>query len=477
MKMTKLLLFAVNLMALWMIPPSAHGGIALTTLAAFEGTNGSGPIALVQVANGSFYGTTASGGIGFDGAHGGHGTVFRMTPDGTLTNVVWFDGNNGSYGANLIQCSDGSFYGTTLYGIGTGEDAEYAGTLFKLASDGTMINSNLVAFSRSTRSGSNGANPVALVQGRDGDLYGTTESAGPGGYGTAFKLSADGLFTNLVSFNRNNGSEPVTLVQGADGIFHGTTQHGGASDCGTVFQMTTNGILTSLMSFNGTNGTVPVSLLQGADGSFYGTTRWGGIGFNGSGISGYGTVFKLAPNGTLLWSFLFNGTNGMQPAFLMQGSDGNFYGTTEFGGNGFVTGGAWSSSRGTVFKITPDGAFTNLVLFDGTNGAQPSFMLQDADGNLYGNTQSGGANGHGTVFRLSVPMPPVFRTITPANGVIMFTWSAIARQTYQLQSASELRSTNWSNVGGTIVATNGILSATDSIGTDPQRFYRVVLLP
>ena len=123
----------------------------------------------------------------------------------------------------------------------------------------------------------NGANPVAgLVQGSDGNFYGTTSKAAANGYGTVFKISTNGALTSLYSFTGgNDGANPCAgLVQGSDGNFYGTTQYGGTNGAGTVFKISTNGALTSLYSFTGGNdGANPdAGLVQGSDGNFYGTT-------------------------------------------------------------------------------------------------------------------------------------------------------------------------------------------------------------
>jgi uncharacterized repeat protein (TIGR03803 family) len=154
----------------------------------------------------------------------------------------------------------------------------------------------------------------------------------------------------------------AALVQGSNGNFYGTTESGGASGQGTVFEVTTNGLLTTLVSFNGPNGSHPVATLAlGSDGNFYGTTKRGGTNGNN------GTAFQMTPAGALTTLVSFNGTNGSCPvAGLVQGSNGNFYGTTLSGGYLSLNNGA---GLGTVFEMTPAGALTTLVSFNGTNGA------------------------------------------------------------------------------------------------------------
>jgi uncharacterized repeat protein (TIGR03803 family) len=189
------------------------------------------------------------------------------------------------------------------------------------------------------------------------------------------------------------------LVQAANGLFYGTTSYGGTNGAGTVFTLTTNGVLTSLVSFKQSNGASPVgALIQASDGLFYGTTSSGGT--NG----GWGTVFRMMPDGTLTTLYSFGYDDGANPeAGLVQGADGNFYGTTSEGGWG---------GQGTVFRLTTNGVLTTVVWFNGVNGAEPrSPLIQLRDGSFFGTAACGGTgynggrnSGNGIVFRLILPM-------------------------------------------------------------------------
>jgi uncharacterized repeat protein (TIGR03803 family) len=277
----------------------------------------------------------------------------------------------------LIQGSDGDFYGTTLAG-GTSN----AGAIFKITPSGTE--SVFYSFASTPYSG--------LVQGSDGNIYGTTASGGTSGRGTVFKITPSGTESALYSFPAGSSDPYTGLIQGSDGNFYGTTGAGGTNDDGTVFKITPSGTETVMHAFakTGSDGETPYAgLIQGSDGNLYGTTYFGGA-------SGFGTVFKVTLSGieTVLYSFA-GGSDGQHPyADVIQGSDGNFYGTTYDGG---------ANGLGTVFKLTPSGTETVLYSFAGgsSDGANPEAGLtQGSDGNFYGNTLQGGTNGLGTVFKV-----------------------------------------------------------------------------
>ena len=457
----------------------AQAAVVLTSLYSFTGSDGANPSAgLVQGSDGNFYGTT----YGFDPTSrlvsasmaGLYGTVFRISTNGALTTVHSFTGNDGANPyAGLVQGTDAYFYGTTCYG-----GLNNSGTVFRISTNGALT--NLYSFT----GGNDGANPVAgLVQGSDGNFYGTTVQGGNtnlnNGYGngTVFKISTNGALTTLYSCTDEEAA-PNGLVQGSDGNFYGTTQYGGTnSGSGTVFRISTNGALTNLYSFTGGNdGANPVAgLVQGSDGNFYGTTRSGGTNQSG-------TVFQISTNGALTTLYAFgtvtdaNGhpLDGAQPqAGLVRGSDGNFYGTTQSGGTNNV----WNGGNGTVFRISSTGSLTTLYSFTGTNdGAAPEAgLVQGSDGSFYGTTVNGGQGGGGTVFRLTIV--PEFQAMTLANSTLSLTWSTEAGGTYQLQWNADLSSSNWTNLRGPVTATGPALIATDSVTNAPRRFYRMVLSP
>ena len=367
-----------------------YGTTNLTTLWSFTGGNdGANPwAALVQGSDSNFYGTTYGSGSG----PSANGTVFRISPGGSLTTLWSFTGGNDGANpvAGLVQGSDSNFYGTASYGGANGN-----GTVFRISPSGSLT--NLWSFT----GGTDGAVPMAgLVQGSDGNFYGTTAYGGANGNGNVFRMSPSGGLTNLWSFTGgNDGAYPQAgLVQGIDSNFYGTTYGSGSgpSAYGTVFRISPGGSLTTLWSFTGGNdGASPwAALVQGSDSNFYGTASDGGA-------NGNGTVFRISPSGglTTLWSFT-GGNDGANPlAGLVQGSDGNFYGTTYGSGSG-------PSGYGTVFRISPSGRLTNLWSFTGCgDGANPfAGLVQGNDGDLYGTTygSGNGPSAYGTVFKLSV---------------------------------------------------------------------------
>ncbi len=310
---------AVVLVLAVITAPSAQAQ-TYTTLYSFDGTDGANPQAgLVQATNGDFYGTTAGGGAN------NYGTVFKITPSGTLTTLHSFDQKDGQTPlAPLVQAGDGSLYGTTQYG---GSGIPEGGTVFKITPSGTLT--TLYNFC-SQSSCADGERPFAgLVQASNGDFYGATGYGGAHGVGTVFKITPSGTLTTLCDFcaarsGCADGVEPTAgLIQATNGNFYGTASDGGANDFGSVFKISPSGTLTTLHSFgSGADGQWPFAVLvQATDGNLYGTT--------------YNSVFKISPDYpyTLTTLHTFDGTDGANPvAGLVQATDGNFYGTTSQGG-------------------------------------------------------------------------------------------------------------------------------------------------
>jgi uncharacterized repeat protein (TIGR03803 family) len=217
------------------------------------------------------------------------------------------------------------------------------------------------------------------------------------------------------------------------------------------------------------------------DGSLYGTTYFGGA-YGGSCdncdfVFTYGTVFKITTDGqeTTLWSFgspyiihLF-GSNPQ--AGLVQGRDGNFYGTT---GSPYPE--LRPAGPSALFGMSPSGAMFPVIMdFGGNLGSDPhAALVQGCDGDLYGTTSQGGAGGAGTVFRFS--FAPAFQGLVLTNASLSLTWFTLLGKTYQLQASSDLKS-NWSNLGGPVSPSAAQLTFTDPLTNGPQRFYRLLALP
>jgi uncharacterized repeat protein (TIGR03803 family) len=405
----------------WFVAATAASAQTFTSLLSFDVTNGSNPQwgALVQGIDGNFYGTTSGGGIYSSGCFrspdGYCGTVFKITPGGTLTTLHAFA--NGADGSGpmpgLALGTDGHFYGVNSNGGNFGVCFGLGcGVAFKITSGGTIT--TLLEFDRGTE----GGNAVStLIQATNGNFYGTDVNGGTDGDGAIFEMTPAGGLTTLHDFDFTDGWDPqnALMVQGTDGDLYGETAGGGsfscpspAVGCGTVFKVTPGGGFTSLHSFNGTDGSILYGgLVQGSDGNFYGTTYAGGT-------NGDGTVFKITPGGRVTTLHTFDGTDGANPnGGLVLASDGNFYGTAEFGG---------ATNDGTIFEITPGGTLTTLHNFDGTDGANPSVaLLQATDGTFYGTTYAGGTSGNGTVFSLSTGLGPFVSFLPvarPVGGVV-----------------------------------------------------------
>jgi uncharacterized repeat protein (TIGR03803 family) len=360
--------------------------------------------ALLLADDGNIYFGTTGGGKGA-------GAIGRLTPGGELS-TLYALADNGSEGVSvwsrLIQASDGHLYGVTFIGGGEG-----LGTLFRVTLEGEFT--VLHKFG--------GGHPAperpytGVIEGPDGNLYGTTLYGGQTRKGTIYSIAKDGKnFTVLLEFNGGNGENPEgDLVDGQDGYLYGTTMKGGSGNRGTIYRISLSGDHEVLYSFpelgrfrngvatNSTGADPRAGLLLGADNNFYGTTYQGGQ-------HGHGTVFRFTRDGeiTVLHSFAGASFDGARPVSLLtQDATGNIYGTTEYGG---------AMNQGSAWRIAPDGTFTLLYSFNiNAHGVSPFAGILPAYDTLYVATQYdyldsyGGPVGSGTILKLDVsdgsPLP------------------------------------------------------------------------
>ena len=422
--------------ALWAVglaTASALPAQVLTTLHSFCTAGGSCPdgenpyAGMVQGINGSLYGTTYRG-----GTYGG-GTVFTFSSSGSFTTLYNFCAVSGcadgeSPFAGLTAVTSGNLFGTTQGGGANG-----FGTVFSMTSAGVLT----TVYNFCSQSGcADGGYPYGgLFPSTTGAFYGTTfiggHVHGESPEGTVFKITSSGALTTLYQFCHGfgtctDGSAPMAgVIQASDGNLYGTTFTGGTragwpaglGDNGTVFRLTPDGELTTLYSFDNSTsyayGSWPrAGLAQGSDGNLYGTANQRGA--NGN----YGTIFKITTSGsiTALYSFCAvsgcpDGANPEAP--LIQATDGNYYGTTHFGG---------AHNGGTLFRITPGGTLTTLYSFCAlarcADGQYPyAGLFQASDGNLYGTTYQGGNAGRGTLFKLSGGLAPSVKTPASGSGI------------------------------------------------------------
>ena len=353
---------------------------------------------LVEASDGNFYGVTN------DGGPGGEGTIFRVTPSGSLTMVVVFDGfNGGRPEAELVEGDDGHLYGV-------------AGGIFRLSMGGELGTITL-------KGATNYFNPAAgLIKGAGGFFYGTDLHGGSNRMGSVFRLTTDGAVITLGEFGGTNGAYPEsTLVEGLDGSLYGTTTYAGENNLGTVFRVKPFTSIEALMSFSETNGYQPTSgLTMGADGRIYGMTERGGPKDNG-------TIFRIDVSGQCRTVASFDHDVGAPRGRLIQATDGNFYGsadsvfrfsttngiealTTIFNGGIYSAGSLMQASDGFlhgagghgIYRMDLSGNWTTMTTFPiTTSGYRPhaGLVLNAADGHLYGSTySSGGVFGQGTLF-------------------------------------------------------------------------------
>jgi uncharacterized repeat protein (TIGR03803 family) len=369
-----------------------------TSLVSLSDQTGAEPQFLGQRANGSLW-VTASGEGGSD-----CGTAFQTTLAGKLSGFRNFKCTNGNEPGGLTLGTDGNYYGVTFVG-----GSENAGTVFKLTPGGA-----LTVLYNFTQDGKTGSGPVGtLALGSEGNLYGATySSSSRNSYaGTLFKITPTGTLTTFYTFCLSyacpDGAQPYSSpIQGNDGNFYGTTYSLGAYGGGTIYKITLHGEFSTLYSlgeFAGDPSRPTAPLIQGADGNFYGSAGQ-------SGANNDGAIFQVTPSGIFTVLHNFDNTDGYGPIGLMQATDGNFYGTT---------GGIDSQDTGSIFKMTSAGNITTLHKFDGTDGINPIMVVQDTNGVFYGVTAGGGdvscdydpSYGCGTIFSLDTGLVPFIVTV------------------------------------------------------------------
>jgi uncharacterized repeat protein (TIGR03803 family) len=336
--------------------------------------------------------------------NGDAGALFAVTPAGNLN--VLYDLTSYSLGATpysgLTLGTDGNFYGTASTG-GSHDD----GAVLQI----TPYNLNPLWFF--TGNSDEGQPYAPPIQGFDGSFYGTTAGTNSGfgqTYGTIYRFSApeSSMMAVLYTFDKQHGAVPYApLVQGTDGNFYGVTSAGGDLNLGIIFSITPEAKFQVLYNFDGVHGAQPYGpLMEGSDGNFYGTTFAGGS--HNSGV-----IFRITPGGAFKVLHAFSGsTGGYYPAGgLVQGDDGNFYGTTRSGG---------SADAGTIFRMTPQGKYAVLHEFHVYDGKYPLVTLtQHTNGIFYGDTQQGGATSNychqncGVFYSLDMGLSP-FVSLVPA---------------------------------------------------------------
>jgi uncharacterized repeat protein (TIGR03803 family) len=392
---------------------------------AFTNADGIGPNELVLL-NGTLYGTASGGG------NYGHGTVFRVSTDGsgfaTLHDFVGdaavFDGAQ----PNSLTLVNGRLFGTTVFG--------YDGTVFTINPDGAQY-TNLFTFT----GGGDGAwpNGLALV---DKVLYGTAGGGGSGSNqgGTVFSINLDGSgFTPLYSFTNATGSSPRAGLIASGDTLYGTTRSGGNigdndSGWGTIFAIKTNGTGYVILHAFSVPGVI-------------------------------GLDQNMFPRGT--------NTDGAWPTAALALNGSTLYGTTYTGG---------SAGNGTIFAINTDGTgFTNLYSFSALNlntnldGANPQWVGLTVSGiTLYGTIRAGGPWGNGTVF--SISFPPQLRIASSGTNIIVSWPVALAGFDYsrfRLQYTTNLASPVWSAISQEPVLVDGLNTVRNPIGAY-QQFFRLM---
>jgi uncharacterized repeat protein (TIGR03803 family) len=326
------------------------------------GTDGGNPDAvLVQGRDGNLYGTTLQGGTGTCAGYTGCGSVFKISPSGKLTTLHTFTGADGAQPHGVVLATDGNYYGAATNGGSFG-----FGVIFRLTPGGTFT--VLHHFT----DGPDGRHPSnQLLEATDGNLYGFSAAG-------LYRFTQLGSVTTIYTFSPSQITDiAAALIQGTDGSLYGTIPFGNTGigyKCGSIIKFDLEGLILSQHDFgcwiSQNTGNFPVSsVIQGADGNIYGTNADGGT-------WGVGTVFKLDQHtGILTLLHTFDPNPASPAAGLVRATDGNFYGVTEYGGTDYT---------GVVYQLTSDGVYTTLVSFPDYGEDVPNVsLLQHTNGKFY----------------------------------------------------------------------------------------------
>jgi uncharacterized repeat protein (TIGR03803 family) len=365
------------------------------------------PDAMSQGQDGTLYTTDA-----YNGANN-FGSVFKMTTAGVPAPVYSFCPQTGCLDGAYPMGGVGLGFDGNLYGTTQGGGKHAAGTVFKVTPTGTLT--TLWTFAN----GTDDSVPIfPLLQAQDGNLYGVSLAQYNGQYGAFYKVSSSGVFSVLHDFTFTDGSNPNLPTAGTDGNLYGTAVLGGSPACagyqyrcGVVYKLTPNGkesVLWNFKGFYGNDGALPEGVLvQGYDGNYYGATREGGNSANCGG--GCGAVFKITPAGvlTILHNFTGHPDGAYPDTGLTLGTDGNFYGVTSAGGK---------FNAGALYKITSAGTETILYDYCSVSGCTDGFnpetpLVQHTNGKFYGNT-TGNSLGGGVFYSMDVGLKPFAGLVT-----------------------------------------------------------------
>ena len=341
------------------------------------------PSLMAEGRDGNLYGITTFGG------NNNVGTIFRITPSGSYTQLYSFDTVHGSTPVGgLLLGLDGNLYGTTEEGGAYG-----FGNIFRITPAGAFT----VMHSFTGDSTKDGGFPVSpLMIGSDGAMYGTTHP------GIAFRITTAGVLTRIAT-TPSESFGPLLLKNGA---YYGTTEFAGATQNGSIYRIS-GSTSTIVHSFSGPDGQFPIGgLVEGSDGNLYGTTTAGGT-------ENAGVIFKITPAGayTVLYNFSSKlPLTGYQAyAGLIAGNDGNLYGATIWGG---------ASGYGVIFEITTSGAYSVLTSFDAQQGdGAYATPIQHTNGAIFGLTKRGGALSDGTIYGFKTGLP-TFAMLTSPVGLV-----------------------------------------------------------